>query len=88
MQFGYDMVRIAQTGQCFTRTEPCPVVRANACRLRQGDAEGQYSLGVLYLFGHGVPLDYAQGVVWPIFPPAWIRDSAGSTLGSFANWKQ
>ena len=30
----------------------------------QGDAGGQYSLGLMYFDGHGVPQDFAQAHMW------------------------
>jgi TPR repeat protein len=30
----------------------------------QGDAQAQFNLGLLYVDGHGVPLDYGQAVTW------------------------
>ena len=43
-----------------------PVVRVEACRTaaEQGDAEAQFSLGVMYDNGEGVSQDYAEAVKW------------------------
>ena len=43
-----------------------PVVRVEACRLgaEQEYAASQYSLGVMYYNGEGVPQDYAEAFKW------------------------
>lgn len=44
----------------------------------QGNALAQYSLGVMYTNGHGVPQDYAQAV-------AWYRKAADQSLAAGQN---
>src|SRR6266702_1426909 len=38
--------------------------RVDRVRAEQGDANAQYSLGVSYAWGKGVPQDYAEAVRW------------------------
>jgi len=41
-----------------------PEVDALRVRAEAGDAVAQYSLGVSYATGRGVPQDYAEAVLW------------------------
>jgi uncharacterized protein len=46
----------------------------------QGEAEAQYQLGLLFLFGHGVPRDHAQANAW--FRKAFAGFSKAAADGS------
>ncbi len=48
----------------------------------QGNAEAQYSLGVLYIEGQGVPQDDAEGVKWFRFAAEQGHAAAQSSLGN------
>ena len=44
----------------------------------QGDAKAQAYLGLMYAFGNGVPLDYAQALKWYRLAVVMVCGSAGS----------
>jgi TPR repeat protein len=48
----------------YNREDYASALRLWAPLAEEGDAEAQYSLGVLYHLGQGVPQDYAQAFGW------------------------
>ena len=72
-----------QAGALGQRRPAPPHFDATALRLwrplaEQGDADAQYSLGVTYANGRGVPQDYAEAV-------RWYRKAADQGLASAQN---
>ena len=61
-----------------------PSVRVEACRTaaEQGDAEAQFSLGVMYYYGEGVSQDYGEAVKWYRLAAEQGLASAQVDLGS------
>src|SRR5712692_8709765 len=55
-------------------------------RAAQGDAEAQFSLGIMYANGQGVPQDYAEALKWFRLAAAQGIAKAQNSLGSiYAN---